>query len=835
MALVSITGLPVVVSGQTPVGTAFTQQGNIEFNGSPVNGVADFRFTAWDLDNNGMQVGPQVDVTADVVDGFYAAYIDFGPGPFSTNQARWLEIAVRFPAGSGSFVTLTPRQRITATPFSTATRGLTVDGDGDVGIGTDAPGAKLEVAGDAWIGGSLRIGTGTACFTEPGNSLNSNTILDINATQNVSISVGALVTTVPCTAAGAERALDLQSTSFLDTTPATPNLLGGYGGNHVDFDVLHGISTYGASIGGGGGNAWDPSTMMFLGPVPNAVYDNYGTVGGGRGNVTGTQDNYIYADGEYATVCGGLNNTSEGISCAIGGGEQNFAAGHSDPSQVVGHNTVGGGWANSASGARCTVGGGLSNLANGCHSTVGGGKDNQAGPNTWSLKQDPSLFIGCATVAGGCVNEATANDSTVGGGTANIAFGEKSTISGGAGNVAFGKGSTVGGGASNIAGDSTVVDPTDVRFAMVPGGLDNEAKGRYSLAAGRRAKALHTGTFVWGDSTDADFASLDVDQYLIRAAGGVGIGTNDPAGQLHVAKDSDPFITFENVGDTSTIRNISIKFEHDGTGTGAEIKASRAAGASNGMDLRFSTQPVGLTLTERMRITPDGAVGIGTSNPVSAAKLHVHGPLHLSGSSEDIGVPDGDQMQFGHRDSTDNSFTERMRISSAGNVGIGMTPTTNRLEVNGNASKSTAGDWLANSDASIKTQVRTVTDALAMIARLRPVAFRYTEDYKARHPSVKDQDYFNYVAQEFREVFPEWVQDSGEDGLLQMDAYPASVYAVAAIQELDGIVREKDCEIEELRNNNDHTVQEMSNLRSEIAELKTLVKILVSHNTGESK
>ncbi|MEK6676224.1 MAG: tail fiber domain-containing protein [Planctomycetota bacterium] len=152
-------------------------------------------------------------------------------------------------------------------------------------------------------------------------------------------------------------------------------------------------------------------------------------------------------------------------------------------------------------------------------------------------------------------------------------------------------------------------------------------------------------------------------------------------------------------------------------------------------------------------------------------------------------------------DATD--AVEAMRIKTPGNVGIGRTPGTNRLEVEGDASKTTAGSWLANSDAAIKQQVQPVKAALAVIDQLRPVAFYYTDEYRAKHPSVKDQPYFNYIAQEFRKVFPDSVQDSGEDGLLQMDSYPANVYAVAAIKELHDIVQEKDCEMEELKQRND--------------------------------
>jgi hypothetical protein len=57
--------------------------------------------------------------------------------------------------------------------------------------------------------------------------------------------------------------------------------------------------------------------------------------------------------------------------------------------------------------------------------------------------------------------------------------------------------------------------------ATVPGGLDNNAEGYCSFAEGRRAEALHAGSFVWADSTNADFSSTCDNQFLIRASGGV--------------------------------------------------------------------------------------------------------------------------------------------------------------------------------------------------------------------------------------------------------------------------------------------------------------------------
>jgi len=146
---------------------------------------------------------------------------------------------------------------------------------------------------------------------------------------------------------------------------------------------------------------------------------------------------------------------------------------------------------------------------------------------------------------------------------------------------------------------------------------------------------------------------------------------------------------------------------------------------------------------------------------------------------------------------------EYMRINRGGNVGIGRTASANRLEVEGNASKTAAGSWLANSDSRIKQDIEPVGAALETLAKVHPVSFRYTESYRAQHPCLEDRRYVNVVAQDFREVFPEHVKSSGEklpDGseILQVDTYPLTIYSVAAIQELNDENKRKDARIAEL-------------------------------------
>ena len=91
-------------------------------------------------------------------------------------------------------------------------------------------------------------------------------------------------------------------------------------------------------------------------------------------------------------------------------------------------------------------------------------------------------------------------------------------MSGGRKNSATGNHATVGGGTRNTAGGYA---------ATVAGGSGNTAEGNFSFAAGQRAKANHTGSFVWADYSGGDFESVRDNQFRIRASGGLYIITQN--------------------------------------------------------------------------------------------------------------------------------------------------------------------------------------------------------------------------------------------------------------------------------------------------------------------
>src|SRR5437667_664288 len=120
-AFVASLTIATTTASALPVSTAFTYQGQVSTKGSDQSKSiksADIRFALFDRPTGGTQIGATIDSTYGLlVGGRFVARLDFGAAAF-TGEARWLEISVRTPSGSGTFTTLSPRQQLSAAPYA---------------------------------------------------------------------------------------------------------------------------------------------------------------------------------------------------------------------------------------------------------------------------------------------------------------------------------------------------------------------------------------------------------------------------------------------------------------------------------------------------------------------------------------------------------------------------------------------------------------------------------------------------------------------------------------------------------------------------------------------
>jgi hypothetical protein len=358
---------------------------------------------------------------------------------------------------------------------------------------------------------------------------------------------------------------------LLEPRSSSPNVIAGYAGNSS------GPSVSGATIGGGGRdlaiNQANANYSAVGGGAGNTASGYASTAGGGENNLTsanystasGGQSNA--ASGDYASVGGGQNNMASATRATVGGGYGNVVsatlgtiAGGGENSVSATYATIAGGRYNEVTAAYGTIAGGgpsdpgnpttTNNRAYDEYNTIGGGGDNTAGSDDSDTTSAPAATVSggegntasasyattggghsntnsgyAATIGGGDNNSATNNYTSIGGGSSNAATGLNSSVAGGKSNAAAGAYSTVGGGSGNQVA---------ANYGTIPGGANNYVGAPYGFAVGNQARAEHQGSFVWSDSQGSSFASSGTNQFLIDAAGGVGIGTNSPSQLLTV-------------------------------------------------------------------------------------------------------------------------------------------------------------------------------------------------------------------------------------------------------------------------------------------------------------
>jgi len=243
--------------------------------------------------------------------------------------------------------------------------------------------------------------------------------------------------------------------------------------------------------------------------------------------------------------------------------------------------------------------------------------------------------------------------------------------------------------------------------------------------------------------------------FVIASSGNIGIGTSTPTYQLHAQV---PGGTYNGIVATSS----------DGSGTGA--------GAMFGAIANW------------------GSLGFQVHG--SARTISRYG-ITLGGWAEINQASGGNGLILATRTSTPLVFatntTERVRILSNGNVGIGTTTPTHLLDVGSSGAYCNGGAWVDGSSREYKQGIRELSgeDAAEAFAKLNPVRF----EYKA----MPGEERVGFIAEDV----PGLVATKDRKGLSPMD--------VVAV--LTKVVQDQKTLLEEQQ-------KAIAELKQEVAELK---------------
>ena len=608
---------------------------------------------------------------------------------------------------------------------------------------------------------------------------------------------------------------------YYNTNRSNAAFIGAGNNNLIDFNVDNG------AVGAGVANAIQfGSGYSFIGSGDHNLIQTssgFSVIGGGQQNV-------IQSNSFYATIGGGFHNAAAGFDSTVGGGSGNSIVAPNS------YGTIAGGLGNTISNntAGAFIGAGTRNTINPIVSdgVIGGGQSNSIGVN---LNQP--------TIAGGFANTIrTGGDySFIGGGGRNTNSGFISLITGGRNNNIglAADHSVIGGGGDNringsqalpvyavvAGGQSNVVQAnvsysvigggfgntvqSNAQYATIPGGAGNATAGRYSFAAGNGAGALHDGTFVWADANGSTFSSSSSNQFLIRAAGGVGINKTNPASALDVngTITASAFIggggslsgldasqiTSGTLGDARLSANVALLNGNPQTFTGVNNFGSNIVLTNPNATIQFPA-----TSGANVPMITMFAAGTGNANRMVIAH---------SLAFPTYGVQyDDSNDRFYFLGNGSNVMTVDL-----GNhlVGIGVPAPTFQLQLSlDSAAKPNGGSWANSSDARVKKKIQPMSGALEKLTRLRGVTFEW----------INPEDHANqtgaqagFVAQDVEAVFPNWVKDApgGEhdraltpDGRVKSLSLPFEFDALV-VESLRELRAGKDAQIAELKQQNE--------------------------------
>ena len=279
-------------------------------------------------------------------------------------------------------------------------------------------------------------------------------------------------------------------------------------------------------------------------------------------------------------------------------------------------------------------------------------------------------------------------------------------------------------------------------------------------------------------TTGGDFYALAVNNFLFYAGGSERMRITS-GGQINLGSTA----TYVGVGNDSGGVYMETTSNADGTRVLRIQVGNSTSALYSSLSIDGANQYVRISTSnsERMRITSDGNVGIGTTSPTE--RLHIYstaGPeIRLEGA--------GHSWYIRAYNDNYNIYTPsgRQAVSYLNNGDVR------------NYNNTTT--WQQTSDVRVKENINTISDAIGKILVLNPVIFDYKQEFadKNNWDNNKKINNVGFIAQEFETIFPKYISTNKYkmtetiiDDLKSIDTGHLVPYLVKAIQELQSQINE---------------------------------------------
>lgn len=363
-----------------------------------------------------------------------------------------------------------------------------------------------------------------------------------------------------------------------------------------------------------------------------------------------------------------------------------------------------------------------------------------------------------------------------------------------------------GGDATNVSAIALGFGTASGEYAIALQG--GTASGNYSFTAHGGTAAGNGSIVIGGNSTVDAVGGVAIGPSNIidvTATSGIAIGKfNDilGVGSIAIGKGniSSGIDSFAANYESTASGNESVAFNR-GTATAYYATAFQTSSATANKALAF--QGATASGIESTAIGPFGteasgetSVAFGEANTAYSKCEFVIGYGSASYTPNSTTTyNNADRLFVVANNTTNNALT----MLKNGRMGLSRIPTTNILEVGGQASKNSAGDWVANSDSRLKKNIETFKEqeALNKLLQMRGVTYEWNDKQTGSQRPEGIQ--YGFIAQEIKEVFPENVELDNL-GYYQTAYGTYDAMYVQAIKALNNKLESLEAENETLKN-----------------------------------